>query len=203
MRSHKRLSLLDGDCQQRASISHFLANAGFKVEPFESVEDLFSRDRDAIPLLLFDNDEIIPKVLERMVRAGSWMPMIAFGERIDTRRVLEAGRFGVADYLQWPFTVEQLDQSLAWAECLPRAALDGRQRTVAAQERLACLSAREQEVLAWVAAGLRNHEIGNRLGISSRTVERHRANLLEKLGVGSTPDAVRLAADADLVVGLS
>lgn len=71
-------------------------------------------------------------------------------------------------------------------------------RSAAAQERLAKLTARQRDVLAQMARGLRNKQIAPLLGINEKTVKMHRAALIERLGVATSADAVRLAVEAGL-----
>jgi len=61
------------------------------------------------------------------------------------------------------------------------------------------LTRREREVLAGVAAGLSNRLIGEKLAISPRTVEIHRANMLNKMGASHTSEAIRIAIEAALI----
>ena len=68
-----------------------------------------------------------------------------------------------------------------------------------ARSRVQRLTKREREVLAGVADGLSNRLIGERLAISPRTVEIHRANMLNKMGANHTSEAIRIAIEASLV----
>lgn len=196
MNKRVKVSLVEGDSRVRAAICHLLSNAEYQIEPFENLGELFACDRDAISLLVRDEDSAISAIFDHMVRSGSWMPVIAFADNFNHRRVLDAGRLGAGDYLTWPFNLADIADSIVRAGRPPPALVASKYREVSAQERLTCLSGREREVLAWVARGLRNREIGERLCISARTVERHRANLVEKLGVGSSSDAIRIASEA-------
>lgn len=81
---------------------------------------------------------------------------------------------------------------------LPGSGLSAPDALLAGNPRLASLSRRERQVLAHVTAGLSNKQIAQRLNISPKTVETHRANLLVKLGARNTVDAVRMAIDGGL-----
>ena len=72
-------------------------------------------------------------------------------------------------------------------------------REAMARSRVQRLTRREREVLAGVANGLSNRRIGERLEISPRTVEIHRANMLNKMGASHTSEAIRIAIEAALV----
>ena len=69
---------------------------------------------------------------------------------------------------------------------------------VMARTQIEKLTRREREVLTGIASGLSNRLIGERLAISPRTVEIHRANMLNKLGANHTSEAIRIAIEADL-----
>ena len=71
-------------------------------------------------------------------------------------------------------------------------------RQAAAREKVARLTARQRDVLEQMARGLRNKQIGPLLGINEKTVKMHRAALIERLGVATSADAVRLAVEAGL-----
>ena len=74
-----------------------------------------------------------------------------------------------------------------------------RLREARARSRVQKLTRREREVLTGVAAGLSNRLIGEKLSISPRTVEIHRANMLNKMGANHTSEAIRIAIEASLV----
>ena len=78
------------------------------------------------------------------------------------------------------------------------AHVQARRKMVEARNKIAMLSPREREVLDWLAEGCSNKMIGRELGISPRTVEIHRANLMSKLGTDHSAQAVRLRLEAKL-----
>ncbi len=74
---------------------------------------------------------------------------------------------------------------------------EARRRLVEARQRISALSRREREVLDWLSQGLSNKAIARALEISPRTVEIHRANMMDKLGATHAAEAVRLRLEAD------
>ena len=88
-----------------------------------------------------------------------------------------------------------LERTRSQAESLGPAKL----REAMARSRIEQLSGREREVLSAVASGLSNQLIANQLGISCRTVESHRANILNKIGATHISEAIRVAIEASLV----
>jgi two-component system response regulator FixJ len=106
---------------------------------------------------------------------------------------------GAADFLEKPLDDARLLKALLTAQNTKSAPFSATARTWAS-ERIAGLSAREQDVLRWVVAGKANKVIAYGLGISPRTVEVHRANLMRKLDAANLSELVRivLAGGLDL-----
>ena len=199
MSKTNRLILIDNDSRRRAAISHCLAESAIHVEPFESLEEIGSRwPRDGVLLVLDDGDNVA-RVMQAMANAGNWLPLVAFGEAMDTRQVVRAVLAGAIDYIAWPFAAETILSVLE--EAGQRAAMLGsaRLREAMARSRIERLTRREREVLIGVANGLSNRLIGEKLHISPRTVEIHRANMLNKMGANHTSDAIRIAIEASMV----
>ena len=199
MNRRSNLLLVDGDFRRRAAISHCLSGSGLHVEPFEDSAELFSRwPRDGL-LLVHDSANVITVLLEHMGRTGDWLPIIAFAEHPTTRRIVEAVLQGAVDYLVWPFDEHELADSMKVAEDRSLSVAGSKLREAVARSRVERLTRREREVLAGVAEGLSNRMIGEKLAISPRTVEIHRANMLNKMGANHTSEAIRIAIEAALV----
>lgn len=197
--NHANLVLVDDDFRRRAAISHLLAGTGVHVEPFEDLDELVTRwPRDGV-VLVHDNGAIIREVIERMTEAGNWLPVIAFAEDPGTTQVVQAVLAGAIDYLSWPFNAGEVKQALVLAEQSTGSMGSARLREAMARSRIQKLTKREREVLAGVADGLSNRMIGERLAIGPRTVEIHRANMLNKMGANHTSEAIRIAIEASLV----
>ncbi|WP_323982082.1 response regulator transcription factor [Novosphingobium aureum] len=193
------LILIDNDLRRRASISHALSSADMHVEPFENIAELsMAWPRSGI-ILIQDEAGAIDELIDNMARHGEWFPIIAFSENPDAQRIVKAILDGAIDYIAWPITAIELngtlERAMARAECLGNAKL----REVMARARIDRLTRREREVLGGVASGLSNRLIGEKLSISPRTVEIHRANMLNKLGANHTSDAIRIAIEAALL----
>jgi len=192
------LILVDGDMRRRATITHALSTSHVHVEPFESIAELAQAWPRAGIILLYDEDGAVVTLVEEMARYGEWFPIIAFSDEPHASRVVEAILDGAIDYIAWPISGEELaamlDRALDRTERIGNAKL----RETMARARIDRLTQREREVLSGVASGLSNRLIGERLAISPRTVEIHRANMLNKLGASHTSEAIRIAIEADL-----
>jgi len=195
-----KILLIDGDCRRRATISHSLESDAFHVEPFEVVSELPAMLPARGAILVHDEGNAIENVVSHMTEAGTWLPIIGFSEQSDIKKVVGALQIGASDYLVWPFC----EVSLAGAVEASARQLDSiggaRLREARARSRISRLTPREKDVLIGVTDGLSNRLIGERLSISPRTVEIHRANMLGKLGAGHTSEAIRIAIEASLQV---
>ncbi|VWX53075.1 hypothetical protein NOVOSPHI9U_420318 [Novosphingobium sp. 9U] len=150
-------------------------------------------------IMIHDEAGTIPDLIEKMATDGEWYPIIAFCEEPSPRQIVQAVLDGAVDYVAWPISAEDLNDTLARAIDKSEGAGNTKLREVMARSRLDRLTKREREVLDGVASGLSNRLIGEKLSISPRTVEIHRANMLNKLGANHTSEAIRIAIEAALV----
>lgn len=125
-------------------------------------------------------------------RRGYDMPLILISAHGDIRTAVTALRHGAVDFLEKPFDDGIFLQRVTEALRTDADQRDQRRATAEAKRRLDRLSARERQVAALMIDGCANKVIALRLGIGVRTVETHRAHLLEKLEVRSVADLIRL-----------
>jgi two-component system response regulator FixJ len=193
------LILVDRDTRRRASISHALSSGSIHVEPFENIEELAMAWPRSGVVMMHDDAGSIGDLIQRMASDDEWYPIIAFCEDPSPRQIVEAVLDGAVDYIAWPIGAAELNAALARATDKSEASGNTKLREVMARSRLDRLTKREREVLDGVASGLSNRLIGEKLAISPRTVEIHRANMLNKLGANHTSEAIRIAIEAALV----
>ncbi|HKR90790.1 response regulator transcription factor [Novosphingobium sp.] len=193
------LILIDNDTRRRAAISHALLSADIHVEPFENVVELAGAWPRSGVILIHDRPGAVEELIQAMAGHGEWFPIIAFGENPGARRIVDAVLDGAVDYIVWPLSSGELASTLSRAIERATAVGNAKLREIMARARLERLTRREREVLGGVASGLSNRLIAERLAISPRTVEIHRANMLHKLGANHTSEAIRIAIEAALV----
>lgn len=198
MNGASHIILIDSDVRRRAAISHDLAGRGIHVEPFETLAELGSHALRQELVLIHDADGTMAALADHMVRQGRWLPVVAFGEKPDPRRIVNAILGGAIDYLIWPFAETELTATLASARDRAETVGSAKLREAAARSRIERLTRREREVLSGIAAGHSNRAIAEQLAISPRTVEIHRANMLQKIGATHTSEAIRIAIEASL-----
>ena len=192
------LFLIDGDFRRRAAISHYLAGSGIHLEPFEDVSELINRWPQDGMLLVNDNNNAIHTLLAHMGGSGHWLPVIGFAQDPTTRMVVQSVLDGAIDYIAWPFDAAEITQVMGVAEEKAETFGSIKLREALARSRVDRLTKREREVLEGVAGGMSNRQIGEKLAISPRTVEIHRANMLNKMDANHTSDAIRIAIEANV-----
>jgi two-component system, LuxR family, response regulator FixJ len=133
----------------------------------------------------------------RLLQLENPLPVIVVTGQGDVRSAVRAMKAGAVDYIEKPYSDEDLLAAINTA--LSSAAWDRRDReAMKAAQRIAALSRREREVLDALVEGRPNKVIAYDLGISVRTVEVHRARMMERLGVRQLAEAVRVAVIATL-----
>ena len=139
------------------------------------------------------------ELLRRLKELKIFLPVIVITGHGDVPLAVEAMKFGAADFLEKPFDDEVLLAAVRSA--LNRQDSDSKRQAerTAIDDRLAALSNREREVLEGLVAGRANKQIAFDLGISPRTVEIYRANLMTKMQAASLSELVRMALTAGLL----
>lgn len=198
MESWKFIHLVDSDGRRRATISHMLSGIGIHVEPFEDSSEISWKSQKHGMVLAEDTPGAVAILLDQMAQSGNFMPIVAFSVEPTTHDVARAIREGAVDFLQWPCEASDIGNSLIGAQTNGAHLGSLRLREAMARSRIQRLTKREREVLDGVAQGLSNRKIGEWLAISARTVEIHRANMLQKMGALRSADAIRIAVEASM-----
>ena len=189
--------LVDDDEAIRRSVGFMLKTSGFRVRAYESGGDLMKAASNLEPgcVLLdirmpgMDGLEVQAALREK----GVALPVIIMTGHGDVSLAVQAMKAGAIDFIEKPFKKATLLSAIEQGEQSLKRSGGNRQSAAEAAVRLNALTAREREVLDGLAKGLPNKSIAFDLGISPRTVEIHRANLMNKLGVQSLSEALRLA----------
>lgn len=197
--------LVDDDEAIRRSAGFLLKTAGFRVQTYSSGLELLKNVRSLEPgcILL---DIRMPgmdglEVQRELKEAGCLLPVIIMTGHGDVAAAVQAMKAGAVDFIEKPFE----KQTLLSAIEIGRERLDqASARSARAEEaaaRLKVLTSRETDVLVGLVRGLPNKTIAYDLGISPRTVEIHRANLMDKLRVRSLSEVLRIAFTAGIGEG--
>jgi two-component system response regulator FixJ len=197
MKTETTIYLVDDEEAIRRSVGFMLRSAGFRIEAFASGVEFLKKARELEPgcVLL---DIRMPgmdglEVQEALSEQGVALPVIIMTGHGDITTAVRAMKSGAIDFIEKPFEKSTLLSAIAVASTRLNSDDRRRARAEEASTRLNVLTPRERDVLNGLVEGLPNKTIAFDLGISPRTVEIHRANLMAKLGVKSLSEALRIA----------
>jgi len=173
----------DYDAMCFAAARHFL-DAAAALPPGCLIVDVRMPELDGLELQ------------RRLIERNLHFPIIMMTGQGEVRIAVEAMKAGAVDFIEKPFTREDLLESIRLAQDHIAPPHTRQDDAATAKNRLALLSARELEVLAGLVAGLPNKTIAYDLGLSPRTVESHRAHIMSKMQVPSFSALVWLALAA-------
>ena len=188
--------VVDDDAAVRQGLRFMLRAAGYSVEALPSarafLEDYDPR-RGGCLLLDIQMPQISGLELQQRLNVRGWrIPVIFITGHGTVPMAIEAMKAGAFDFIEKPLREDALLDSIARALHWNDRAYEERLERAGLQVRAALLTRREREVLDLVAAGEPNKIIAGRLGISFRTVELHRAHIVEKLQARSLSDLIRI-----------
>ena len=192
--------IVDDDPGVRDALRVFLESVGYAVQTHDGAEDFLAVAATAAGCVL--TDVRMPGVdgLElqrRLSGLGTRLAVILMTGQADVPIAVRAMKAGAVDFLEKPVDEQPLLDAVQRALAASRRLLDEASAVAEAGKLLARLTPRERDVLDLLAAGLPNKAVANKLGISPRTIEVHRARILEKLEVSSLPELVRIVLAAN------
>lgn len=198
----KLIHIVDDEEAIRRSASYMLKTSGYAVETWPSGAAFLKEVRHAeqgcvlLDIRMPDVDGI--EVQRLLAERGVTMPVVIMTGHGDISIAVRAMKAGAVDFLEKPFEKAVLLGAIEAAFERLMAADSVASRAAEAEVILSALTPRERDVLEGLAQGLPNKTIAYDLGISPRTVEVHRANLMAKLDVRSLSDALRIAFSAGM-----
>jgi len=193
--------VVDDDNSTRELLAWLMKRNGMRAEVFPDARSFLKRYEAGMPgCLVVDLD--MPGMsgldLQQCLKEqGVGIPVLFLSGRADVPKAVKAVREGAVDFIEKPFDYKRLVALVE--DCLRRDAEKraSHERKRAACEKLAHLTQREREVLELVVAGRMNREIAEKLDISIKTVEAHRAKIMEKLEVDSVAGLVQATLTAN------
>lgn len=202
MHKSQTVFIVDDDPSVRDALGLYLGVQDYRVQLFGDAESFLKAYKPTwsgcalIDIRMPNMDGLT--LQKRLRELGSALPVIIMTGHGDVGSAREAFRASAVDFLEKPLVQEKLLQAINEALALQQQDV---QHSVARNEALnlfASLTPRETEVMEFVVGGKHNRDIAAELGISTRTVEVHKARMMDKLGVNSVADLVRMRLQIQL-----
>lgn len=188
--------IVDDDEAVRDSLEWLLESQGFRVTAFESAESFLEQfNPNEVACLLVDvrMQGMSGLVLhDKLLEMNSAIPLAFITGHGDIPMAVERMKKGAVDFVQKPFNEQVLIQLVNKMQILAHESFSKKQALTLRQEQLSRLTPREMQVLDLIVAGRLNKQIADDLRISIKTVEAHRANLMDKLNVSTVADLLKV-----------
>lgn len=199
--------VVDDDVSVRESLELLIQNEGWQVETFASAHEFLDRPHELVESCLI-LDVSLPglnglDLQQRIAADRKDMPIIFITGQGDIPMTVRAMKAGAVEFLTKPFSDEVLLKAIRQALENSRGALSEQILLKELRNSYASLTPREREVMALVASGLLNKQVGGELGISEITVKAHRGKVMEKMKAGSLADLVKMASRLGIVTSIN
>lgn len=197
--------VVDDDISVRESLELLIRCEGWQPETFSSAQGFLGHPRPLVPSCLV-LDCSLPgltglELQKRIAFERTEMPIIFITGHGDVPMTVQAMKAGAVEFLTKPFNDDVLLTAIRAALERSRVVLSLKAEMRVLRDRYVSLSQRERQVMALVASGLLNKQVGGELGISEITVKAHRGKVMQKMMAGSLADLVKMAARLDLAPG--
>lgn len=189
--------VVDDDEAVRDSLQWLLEGNDYRVRCYESAEAFLSRyDPREVACLITDIRMVGMSGMElqdKLIERRSPLPIVFITGHGDVPMAVESMKKGALDFITKPFQEEVLLPMVVRMLDKAREAFSGHQKAASRDALLSKLTGREAQVLERIVAGRLNKQIADDLGISIKTVEAHRANIMEKLNANTVADLLKIA----------
>jgi len=190
--------VVDDDISVRESLELLIRSEGWQPETFASAQEFLAHPRKLAPSCLV-LDVSLPglnglDLQKRVAVERIEMPIIFITGHGNVPMTVQAMKAGAVEFLTKPFSGDVLLSAIRNAIERSLTALGHEAEMRALRDRYASLTRREREVMALVASGLLNKQVGGELGISEITVKAHRGQAMQKMKADSLADLVKMAA---------
>ena len=189
--------VVDDDEGVRDSLQWLLEGKDYRVSCYDSAETFLSRyDAREVACLIVDIRMAGMTGLElqdKLVERKSPLPIVFITGHGDVPMAVSTMKKGAMDFIQKPFQEEAIGNLVERMLVQAKEAFAGHQQSASRDALLAKLTSRESQVLERIVAGRLNKQIADDLGISIKTVEAHRANIMEKLNANTVADLLKIA----------
>jgi FixJ family two-component response regulator len=189
--------IVDDDESMRRAVSNLVRSIGLRAQTFASALEFLAAKRLDGPCCLI-LDVRLPGISgldfqTELAKAKKETPIIFLTGHGDIPMSVKAMKAGAVEFLTKPFREQDLLDAVQEALTRARSAYEADKAVSELKAKFETLTAREQEVMGWVAGGLLNKQVAVEIGVTEITVKVHRANLTRKMGAKSLADLVRMA----------
>ena len=192
--------VVDDDEAVRDSLQWLLEGKDYRVRCFDSAESFLSRfDAREVACVLADirmNGMSGLELQDKLIERKSPLPIVFITGHGDVPMAVSSMKKGAMDFIEKPFKEEELVSLVERMLEKARVAFSQQLEAASRDALLSRLTAREAQVLERIVAGRLNKQIADDLGISIKTVEAHRANIMEKLNANTVADLLKIALGA-------
>jgi len=189
--------VVDDDASIRDSLRWLMESVGLKVSTYESAQAFLQHSDDAVGCVLLDVRLRGMSGLElqrRLVAKGFRLPIIFITGHGEVNMAVQAMKMGAVDFVTKPFDDQLLLDAVQHALTQTQLASEKDAQREQVARHLAALSPRERQVLDKVIAGKQNKVIADELNISGKTVEAHRARVMDKMQARNLAELIRQIA---------
>jgi RNA polymerase sigma factor (sigma-70 family) len=195
MPADRTVFLVDDDAAVCHALLVCLEASGYRVRPFTSAEAFLEETESmAEGVMLLDQRMTGMTGMElqaALARRGTDLPIIFITGHGDVQMSVKAIKAGAVNFLEKPFSNEELLASIREAFSLADDSKKRRDQVAELRKCHASLTSREREVMQYIVAGMSNRSLAEQMGVSDRTIEVHRYRVMKKMGAESLPDLVR------------
>lgn len=199
--------VIDDDADVRESIKWLLESTNYRVEDYDSGEAFIAQFNENVPSVILcdlrmpcmSGSDVQDHLLRRRIDA----PFIFITGHGDVPQAVQAFKKGAMDFIQKPFQQPQLQKLVERAMKTAKELFQRRQTLAQNRTLIEKLTPREQQVLERIVNGRLNKQIADDLGISIKTVEAHRASIMDKTGSGTVADLMRVVVKSELYPKIS
>ena len=189
--------VVDDDASMRGAVSNLIRSVGFQVEAFTSAQEFLASTRPDTPCCLI-LDVRLPQVSgldiqAELTKAEIHIPIIFVTGHGDVPMSVKAMKAGAVEFLTKPFRDQDLLDAVKVALERSRVSRTNEKAISELKTKFQTLTAREQQVMAWVTGGYLNKQIAAEIGVTEITVKVHRGNVMRKFGTKSLAELVKMA----------
>jgi RNA polymerase sigma factor (sigma-70 family) len=194
--------IVEDDPSFRKSVERLIRATGFRAVAFESADSFLALPRIERPACLL-LDVRLPGIdgltlQQQLIEKGSSLPIIFMTGHGSIPMSVQAMKKGAVDFLPKPFEAKDLRAAILKALERDEQNTEKEIQSKRVGSLVDALTPREKEVLRWVITGKLNKQIAHALGVTEKTVKVHRSRVMQKMGVSSVAELVRLAEKANI-----